>query len=46
MLRKETSFTSLLVKESQAMHCGHGWIIGEQVNANTERNGRWDNERW
>ncbi|MGG2471292.1 phage filamentation protein Fil family protein [Enterobacter hormaechei] len=29
MLNKEPSFASLLVKQSQGMHCGHGWIIGK-----------------
>ena len=29
MLTKEPSFASLLVKESPAMHYGHGWIMGE-----------------
>lgn len=29
MLTKEPSFASLLVKQSQGMNCGHGWIIGE-----------------
>ena len=29
MLTKEPSFASLLVKQSQGMHCGHGWIIGK-----------------
>ncbi|MDR9889555.1 DUF2724 domain-containing protein [Pseudenterobacter timonensis] len=29
MLNKEPSFASLLVKQSPAMHYGHGWIIGE-----------------
>ncbi len=29
MLTKGPSFASLLVKQSQAMHCGHGWIIGK-----------------
>lgn len=29
MLRKEPSFASLLVKQSPAMHCGHGWIIAK-----------------
>lgn len=29
MLTKEPSFASLLVKQSPAMHCGHGWIIGK-----------------
>ncbi|HDS1151339.1 TPA: DUF2724 domain-containing protein [Pluralibacter gergoviae] len=33
MLSKEPSFASLLVKQSPAMHYGHGWIEG--------RNGRW-----
>lgn len=28
MLKNEPSFASLLVKQSPAMHCGHGWIIG------------------
>ncbi|HEM6631689.1 TPA: DUF2724 domain-containing protein [Citrobacter farmeri] len=28
MLTKEPSFASLLVKQSPAMHCGHGWIMG------------------
>ncbi|MBR7465535.1 phage filamentation protein Fil family protein, partial [Klebsiella pneumoniae] len=27
MLTNEPSFASLLVKQSQGMHCGHGWII-------------------
>lgn len=26
MLTKEPSFASLLVRQSPAMHCGHGWI--------------------
>ncbi|GEM_PF-211298 len=29
MLKNEPSFASLLVKPSPAMHCGHGWIIGQ-----------------
>ncbi|ECK2535017.1 DUF2724 domain-containing protein [Salmonella enterica] len=29
MLTKEPSFASLLVKESPAMHYGHGWIMGK-----------------
>ncbi|WP_431624415.1 phage filamentation protein Fil family protein [Enterobacter chuandaensis] len=29
MLENEPSFASLLVKQSQAMHYGHGWIAGE-----------------
>ncbi len=29
MLTKEPSFASLLVKQSPAMHYGHGWITGE-----------------
>ncbi|MCU6161358.1 DUF2724 domain-containing protein [Enterobacter bugandensis] len=29
MLNKEPSFASLLVKQSQGMHSGHGWIIGK-----------------
>lgn len=29
MLNNEPSFASLLVKQSPAMHCGHGWIIGK-----------------
>lgn len=29
MLKNEPSFASLLVKQSPAMHCGHGWIIGK-----------------
>ncbi|EBU3152766.1 MULTISPECIES: phage filamentation protein Fil family protein [unclassified Citrobacter] len=29
MLTKEPSFASLLVKQSPAMHCGHGWIMGK-----------------
>ena len=33
MLTKEPSFASLLVKQSPAMHYGHGWIMGEDVNA-------------
>ena len=28
MLTKEPSFASLLVKQSPAMHYGHGWIMG------------------
>lgn len=28
MLTKEPSFESLLVKQSPAMHYGHGWIMG------------------
>ncbi len=27
MLRKEPSFASLLVRQSLAMHYGHGWIL-------------------
>jgi len=27
MLRKEPSFASLLVRQSPAMHYGHGWIL-------------------
>ncbi|STJ30253.1 Protein of uncharacterised function (DUF2724) [Escherichia coli] len=33
MLTKEPSFASLLVKQSPAMHYGHGWIMGRMVNA-------------
>lgn len=29
MLKNEPSFASLLVKQSPAMHYGHGWIIGK-----------------
>ncbi|HEY3987632.1 phage filamentation protein Fil family protein [Cedecea sp.] len=29
MLTKEPSFASLLVKQSPAMHYGHGWIMGK-----------------
>ncbi|WP_106494428.1 phage filamentation protein Fil family protein [Escherichia coli] len=29
MLTKEPSFASLLVKQSPAMHYGHGWIMCE-----------------
>ena len=29
MLNNEPSFASLLVKQSPAMHCGHGWIMGK-----------------
>ena len=29
MLNNEPSFASLLIKQSPAMHCGHGWIIGK-----------------
>ncbi|WP_449547454.1 phage filamentation protein Fil family protein [Lelliottia amnigena] len=29
MLKKEPSFASLLVKQSPAMHYGHGWIMGK-----------------
>ncbi|MCU6675077.1 phage filamentation protein Fil family protein [Leclercia adecarboxylata] len=29
MLKNEPSFASLLVKQSPAMHCGHGWIIAK-----------------
>lgn len=29
MLKNEPSFASLLVKQSQAMHYGHGWIMGK-----------------
>ncbi|HEM8518217.1 TPA: DUF2724 domain-containing protein [Citrobacter amalonaticus] len=29
MLTKEPSFASLLVRQSPAMHCGHGWIMGK-----------------
>lgn len=29
MLKNEPSLASLLVKPSPAMHCGHGWIIGQ-----------------
>nr|WP_160249635.1 phage filamentation protein Fil family protein [Mixta theicola] len=29
MLTKEPSFASLLVKQSPAMHYGHGWIMEE-----------------
>ncbi|STH95983.1 Protein of uncharacterised function (DUF2724) [Citrobacter braakii] len=34
MLNNEPSFASLLVKQSPAMHCGHGWIM------------RRDGKRW
>lgn len=27
MLNNKPSFASLLVKQSPAMHCGHGWIM-------------------
>lgn len=29
MLNKEPSFASLLVRQSPAMHYGHGWILGK-----------------
>lgn len=29
MLTNEPSFASLLVKQSPAMHYGHGWIMGK-----------------
>lgn len=29
MLNNEPSFASLLIKQSPAMHCGHGWIMGK-----------------
>lgn len=29
MLANKPSFASLLVKQSPAMHYGHGWIMGE-----------------
>lgn len=29
MLKTEPSFASLLVKQSPAMHYGHGWIAGK-----------------
>ncbi|MDM3408175.1 DUF2724 domain-containing protein [Citrobacter sp. Cb022] len=29
MLKSEPSFASLLVKQSPAMHYGHGWIAGK-----------------
>lgn len=29
MLKNEPSFASLLVKQSPAMHYGHGWIVGK-----------------
>ncbi|ELY4345897.1 phage filamentation protein Fil family protein [Cronobacter sakazakii] len=29
MMNNEPSLASLLVKQSPAMHYGHGWIIGE-----------------
>ncbi|MFW0767246.1 phage filamentation protein Fil family protein [Trabulsiella odontotermitis] len=29
MLKNEPSFASLLVRQSPAMHYGHGWIMGE-----------------
>ena len=29
MLKNEPSFASLLVKQSPAMHFGHGWIAGK-----------------
>lgn len=29
MLKNEPSFASLLVKQSPAMHYGHGWICNE-----------------
>jgi len=29
MLKNEPSFASLLVKQSPAMHYGHGWIMGK-----------------
>ncbi|MCS0538334.1 phage filamentation protein Fil family protein [Citrobacter portucalensis] len=29
MLKNEPSFASLLVKQSPAMHYGHGWIAGK-----------------
>ena len=31
MLTKEPSFASLLVKQSPAMHCGHGWIMVDHL---------------
>lgn len=30
MLTKEPSFASLLIKQSPAMHYGHGWIMGKE----------------
>ncbi len=29
MLKNEPSFASLLIKQSPAMHYGHGWIMGK-----------------
>ncbi|EPK0082551.1 TPA: phage filamentation protein Fil family protein [Klebsiella aerogenes] len=29
MLKNEPSFASILVKQSPAMHYGHGWIAGD-----------------
>lgn len=29
MLKTEPSFASLLVKQSPAMHYGHGWVMGK-----------------
>ena len=29
MLKNEPSFASLLIKQSPAMQCGHGWIVGK-----------------
>lgn len=29
MLKNESSFASLLIKQSPAMHYGHGWIAGD-----------------
>lgn len=29
MLKNEPSLASLLIKQSPAMHCGHGWIMGK-----------------
>lgn len=29
MLKSESSFASLLVKQSPSMHYGHGWLVGE-----------------
>lgn len=31
MLTNEPSFASLLVKQSPAMHYGHGWIMRDRV---------------
>ncbi|HCT3171569.1 TPA: DUF2724 domain-containing protein [Enterobacter asburiae] len=56
MLKNEPSFASLLIKQSPAMHCGHGWIMGKdgkrwhssrsQVNLLAGLSSRYKEDSW